>query len=326
MPRMNMVEAIRGALKLEMERDERVIVMGEDVGLLGGVFRVTDGLQQFFGSKRVIDTPLSEAVIAGSALGLAIAGWVPVIEIQFLGFSQQCFHQINQQIARFRYRTRGRHSAQITIRAPFGGNVRTPEFHSDSMEQTFVQSCGLKVVLPSNPYDAKGLLLEAIRDPDPVIYLEPLRGYRLITGEVPNEDYTVPFGKLRTVREGDDVTVVAWSAAVTVAEEAAEKVAEKGIGCHVVDLRTLVPLDEAGLIEAVERTGRCVVVHESPAIAGFGAEVIALLQENAFYSLEAPLRRVTAPDIPYPMTAIEEHYIPNADRVAKAIEQTMAEQ
>jgi pyruvate dehydrogenase E1 component beta subunit len=322
---MNMLEAIRGALKLAMERDERVILMGEDVGHLGGVFRATDGLQQFFGSKRVIDTPLSEAVIAGSALGLAIAGWVPVIEIQFLGFTQQCFHQINQQIARFRYRTRGRHPMPITIRAPFGGNVRTPEFHSDSMEQTFVQSCGLKVVLPSNPYDAKGLLLEAIRDPDPVIYLEPLRGYRLITGEVPSEDYTVPFGELRTVREGNDVTLVAWSAAVTVAEEAAEKVAEKGIGCHVVDLRTLVPLDEQGLIEAVERTGRCVVVHESPAVAGFGAEVIAFLQENAFYSLEAPLRRVTAPDIPYPMTAIEEHYIPDADRVAKAIEQTMAD-
>ena len=324
MPMMNMVEAIRGALKQEMERDERVILMGEDIGHLGGVFRVTDGLQQFFGSKRVIDTPLAESVIAGSAMGLAIAGWVPVVEIQFLGFAQQCFHQICQQVARIRYRTRGSHTAPVTIRAPFGGNVRTPEFHSDSMEQTFVQACGLKVVMPSNPYDAKGLLAQAIRDPDPVMYLEPLRGYRLVSGEVPHDAYLVPFGELRTAREGDDVTVVAWSAAVQVAEKAAELAAEKGISCHVVDLRTLVPLDEAGLIAAVERTGRCVVVHESPAVAGFGAEVIALLQEQAFYSLEAPMRRVTAPDVPYPMTGIEDDYVPNAARVLAAIEQTVA--
>ena len=326
MPQMNMVEAIRSALKLEMERDETVMLMGEDVGHLGGVFRATDGLQQFFGPRRVIDTPLAESVIAGSALGLAIAGWRPVVEIQFLGFSQQCFHQINQQISRTRFRTRGSQTAPITIRSPFGGCVRTPEFHSDSMEQTFAQSSGLKVVLPSNPYDAKGLLLEAIRDDDPVLFLEPLRGYRLISGEVPDTDYTVPFGKLNVVREGSDVTVVAWSQAVSVAEKAAEIVAEQGIDAHVVDLRTLVPLDEEGLVAAVERTGRCVVVHESQATAGFGGEVLALLQEQAFYSLEAPMRRVTAPDTPYPMPAIEDHFIPNATQVAKAIEATMADQ
>ena len=325
MPRMNMVEAIRSGLRQEMERDETVLLMGEDVGHLGGVFRVTDGLQQFFGAQRVIDTPLAESVIAGSALGLAVAGWRPVVEIQFLGFAQQCFHQIDQQISRIRFRTRGCHTAPMVIRSPFGGCVRTPEFHSDSMEQTFAQSSGLKVVMPANPYDAKGLLAEAIRDPDPVLYLEPLRGYRLLTGEVPSEAYTVPFGELKVVREGGDVTVVAWSQAVPVAEKAAEIVAEKGISAHVVDLRTLVPLDEAGLVAAVERTGRCVVVHESQATAGFGAEVIALLQEHAFYSLEAPVRRVAAPDAPYPMPGVEDHFVPDAGRVAAAIEETVAE-
>jgi pyruvate dehydrogenase E1 component beta subunit len=326
MAEMNMVEAIRSALKLEMERDERVIVMGEDVGHLGGVFRATDGLQQFFGSSRVIDTPLAESVIAGSALGLAITGMVPVIEMQFLGFTQQALHQICQQMSRVRFRTRGSHTAQITIRSPFGGGVRTPEFHSDSMEAQFAQSSGLKIAMPANPYDAKGLLLEAIRDPDPVLYLEPLRGYRLITGEVPRDDYTVPFGRLRVVREGTDVTVIAWSGAVPVAEKAAEIAAEQGISAHVVDLRTLVPLDEEGLVAAVEKTGRCVVVHESVALAGFGAEVIAFLQEQAFYSLEAPMRRVTAPDAPYPMPGIEDFYIPTAEQVARAIAQTMADQ
>jgi len=326
MPTMNMVEAIRAGLRQEMELDESVIVMGEDVGHLGGVFRATDGLQQFFGSKRVIDSPLAESVIAGSALGLALTGWRPVVEIQFLGFSQQCFHQINQQISRVRFRTRGTHHAPITIRSPFGGNVKTPEFHSDSMEQTFAQSSGLKVVMPANPYDAKGLLASAIRDDDPVLYLEPLRGYRLITGEVPTEPYTIPFGKLQVVREGSDITLVAWSQAVPVALKAAEIVAEKGIDAHVVDLRTLVPLDEEGLIAAVEHTGRCVVVHESQATAGFGAEVLALLQEQAFYSLEAPMRRITAPDAPYPMPGIEEYFVPDAARVARAIEETMADQ
>ena len=326
MARMNMVEAIRAALRQEMERDETVLLMGEDVGQLGGVFRATDGLRQFFGPRRVIDTPLAESVIAGSALGLAIAGWRPVVEIQFLGFAQQCFHQIDQQIARIRFRTRGSHTAPMVVRSPFGGCVRTPEFHSDSMEHTFAHSSGLKVVMPANPYDAKGLLAQAIRDPDPVLFLEPLRGYRLLTGEVPDDAYTVPFGELRTVREGGDVTVVAWSQSVPVVEKAADMAAEKGIDAHVVDLRTLVPLDEAGLAAAVERTGRCVVVHESQATAGFGAEVAALLQERAFYSLEAPVRRVAAPDAPYPMPGVEDWFVPDAGRVLAAIEETMAAQ
>lgn len=325
MPRMNMLEAIRAGLRQEMERDDRVLLMGEDVGQLGGVFRATDGLQQFFGSGRVVDTPLAESVIAGAALGLAVAGWRPVIEIQFLGFAQQCFHQINQQISRIRFRTRGSHTAPLVIRSPFGGGVRTPEFHSDSMEHTFAQSSGLKIVMPADPRDAKGMLAEAIRDPDPVLFLEPLRGYRLLSGEVPSESYTVPFGKLKTLREGSDATLIAWSQAVPVAEKAADLAAEKGISVHLVDLRTLVPLDEAGLLEAAERTGRCVVVHESQATAGFGAEVVAFLQEHAFFSLEAPVRRVTAPDAPYPMPGIEDAFVPDAARVARAIEDTVAD-
>lgn len=318
-----MIDAIREAMLQEMERDERVILMGEDVGHLGGVFRATDGLQQRFTSKRVIDTPLAESVIMGSAYGMALSGLIPIVEIQFLGFTQNCFHQICQQIARSRFRTRGDHPVQLTIRSPFGGNVRTPEFHSDSMESIFAQSTGLKVVMPSTAYDAKGMLLEAIRDPDPVLFFEPLRGYRLQSDEVPDDDYTVPFGKLRTIREGSDVTIVTWSASVPVVEAAVEELVERGIDPHVIDLRTLVPLDEAGLVEAVERTGRCVVVHEGPSAAGFGAEVIALLQEQAFYSLEAPLKRVTAPDAPYPMPAIEHHYIPDTTLVVRAVEEVL---
>ena len=323
MPEMNMVEAIRDALKLEMQRDERVIVLGEDVGQLGGVFRATDGLQQFFGPQRVVDTPLAESVIAGSALGLAFSGLVPVAEMQFLGFAHQAFHQICQQIARTRFRSRGSHPAQITIRAPFGGGVKTPELHSDAIEAQFVQAPGLKIALPSNPYDAKGMLLEAIRDPDPVMFLEPLRGYRLITGEVPEGDYTVPFGKLRVAREGSDVTIIAWSVAVSLAEQAADLLAEKGVSAEVIDLRTLVPLDLEGLAAAAEKTGRIVIVQEAPESASFGSEVVALIQEMAFYALEAPVQRVSAPDAPYPLHGLEEFYIPNVNQVVSAVERTL---
>ncbi len=325
MAELTMIEAIRGALRLEMARDERIVLLGEDIGQLGGVFRATDGLQQFFGAARVIDTPLAESVIVGASLGLAVTGLVPVVEIQFLGFTQNAFHQICQQLARARFRTRGTQPAQVTLRAPFGGNVRTPEFHSDSMEAFFAHNTGLKVVMPATAYDAKGLLLEAIRDPDPVIFFEPLRGYRMVRDEVPDGDYTVPFGKLREVREGADVTLVTWSASVPVVEAAADMLADEGVSAHVVDLRTLVPLDEEGLVRAVERTGRCVVVHEAPATAGFGAEVIALLQEQAFYSLEAPLKRVAAPDLPYPMPGLEHDYVPSAALVARAAKETLVD-
>jgi len=313
---LTMVEAIRETLSAEMSRDERVIVMGEDVGHLGGVFRATDGLQQRFGSQRVFDTPLSESAIAGSALGLALSGLIPVIEMQFLAFSQNAFHQICQQIGRTRFRTRGSHSAPITIRAPFGGNVKTPELHSDSMEPMYAQTTGLKIAMPSTAADAKGLLTSAIRDPDPVLFLEPIRGYRLIADVVPDGEHIIPLGQLRTIREGSDVTIVTWSASVPVVEEAVEQLVAQ-------DLRTIVPLDEAGLIAAVEKTGRCVVVHESAAVSGFGAEVIAFVQEQAFYSLQSPLLRVTAPDAPYPTPGVEEFYVPDANQVAHAVHQAL---
>src|SRR5215210_1081704 len=240
---MTMVEAIRSALAAEMERDERVVLLGQDIGRNGGVFRATDGLQERFGEDRVVDMPLAEAVIVGSAVGLACSGLVPVAELQFLGFGSQAFHQIEGQVARMRFRSQGRYEMPMVIRAPFGGNVRTPEMHSDAHEAKYANSPGLKVVMPATAADAKGLLAEAIRDPDPVLFCEPLRGYRLQKDDVPEEDYTVPFGQARVVREGDDLTLVAWSAAVNVAERAADLAAEQGISCTVIDLRTLVPLD-----------------------------------------------------------------------------------
>lgn len=321
--RLTMVEAIRETMHAEMLRDERIIVMGEDVGHLGGVFRATDGLQQRFGSQRVFDTPLAESAIAGSALGLALSGLIPVIEMQFLAFSQNAFHQICQQIGRTRFRTRSSHTAPITIRAPFGGNVKTPELHSDSMEPMYAHTTGLKIAMPSTAADAKGLLTTAIRDPDPVLFLEPLRGYRLISDDVPEGEYTIPFGQLRTIREGSDITIVTWSASVPVVEEAVEQLVAEGIDPHVIDLRTIVPLDEAGLIEAVEKTGRCVVVHESAAVSGFGAEIIALVQEQAFYSLQAPLLRVSGPDAPYPTPAVEGFYVPDANQVTRAVHEAL---
>jgi pyruvate dehydrogenase E1 component beta subunit len=253
-----------------------------------------------------------------------MSGLVPVPEIQFLGFTQQAFHQIAGQMARLRFRSQGRYPMPITMRTPFGGGVRTPELHSDALEALFVQTPGLKIVMPATAYDAKGLLLEAIRDPDPVVFCEPLRGYRLVKDEVPDEDYTVPFGKARTIGDGTDVTLVAWSAAVQLCERAVVLAQEQGISCRIVDLRTLVPLDVEALVEAAEATGRVVVVHEAPLSAGFGAEVVATIQSEAFYSLEAPIERVAAPDTPYPLAGIEEFYLPNEARVVSAIQRVMS--
>lgn len=322
MPTMSMVEAIRSTLGAEMERDERIVLLGQDIGANGGVFRATEGLQARFGEDRVVDMPLAEAVIVGAAVGLAASGLVPVPELQFLGFGAQAFHQIEGQVARLRFRSGGRFPMPIVIRAPFGGNVRTPELHSDAHEAQYAQSPGLKIVAPATARDAKGLLASALRDEDPVLFLEPLRGYRLQRDEVPDDDYTVPLGTARVVRRGTDVTVVAWSAAVHLAEQAAERAAARGVSCTVVDLRSIVPLDEATLAEEVARTGRAVVVHEAPLTAGFGAEVVATVQEQAFWSLEAPIARVAAPDVPYPIGPIEEHYLPTVDRVARAIVRT----
>jgi pyruvate dehydrogenase E1 component beta subunit len=320
---MSMVDAIRSTLAAEMERDERVILLGQDIGANGGVFRATDGLQERFGEERVVDMPLAEGVIVGSAVGLAASGLIPVPELQFLGFGSQAFHQIEGQVARMRARSGGRFAMPMVIRAPFGGNVRTPELHSDAHEAKYANSPGLKVVMPATASDAKGLLAAAIRDPDPVLFCEPLRGYRLQKDDVPEECYTVPFGQARVVREGDDMTLVAWSAAVNLAERAAEQAAERGISCAVIDLRTLVPFDETTLAEWFGRTGRGLVIHEAPLTAGFGAEIVATVQEQAFWALEAPIGRVTAPDVPYPIGPIEEAFLPSPERVLGAIERLM---
>jgi pyruvate dehydrogenase E1 component beta subunit len=318
----NVLEAINSALDEEMSRDPRVMVLGLDVGKLGGVFRATSGLLEKHGAQRVVDTPLAEASIIGASLGLAISGMVPVAEIQFLGFTAQAFHQIGPQLARYRARSRGRYHCQVTIRAPFGGGIHSPEFHSDAVEAQFVQSPGIKIVMPSNAYDAKGLLIEAIRDPDPVLYCEPDRLYRLGRMEVPDGAYTIPFGKAAIVREGKDITLVAWSAAVESCLMAAERLADEGISATVVDLRTLVPFDVETVVGAVAKTGRCVVVHEAPLSAGFGAEVAATLASEAFYDLDAPIARVTSWDVPYPAAPLEGWYLPSVERVVAAARRT----
>jgi pyruvate dehydrogenase E1 component beta subunit len=321
-PQLNYVEAIRSALAFEMERDERVLVLGLDVGRLGGVFRTTQGLLDRFGPERVVDLPLAEGAIVGAALGLSIAGLLPVAEIQFLGFTHQAFHQIGPQLGRYRYRSRGRYQTQVTIRAPFGGGVRTPEFHADAIEAQFTQSPGVKIVCPAFPDDARGMLLEAIRDPDPVLFLEPQRLYRSLRSEVPEGDQTVPLGKSRLVREGDDLTLIAWSAAVELCQRAADRLAGDGVSAAILDLRSLVPLDVEGLVAAVQETGKAVVVHEAPFTGGFGAEVVATLQQEAFYSLDAPVARVGSRDTPYPPGALEDFYLPTVDRVVAAARAT----
>jgi pyruvate dehydrogenase E1 component beta subunit len=319
MPVRTMVEAIRGTLAAEMERDERVIVLGQDVGVNGGVFRATEGLQARFGEDRVVDMPLAEAVIVGSAVGLACGGLVPIPELQFLGFGSQAFHQIEGQVARMRFRSNGAYPMPMVIRAPFGGNVRTPELHSDAHEAKYANSPGLKVVMPATARDAKGMLAEAIRDEDPVLFCEPLRGYRLIRDEVPDEDYTVPLGQARMVRPGSDLVIVTYSAAVVIAEKAADRAAGEGYSVGVLDLRSLVPLDTDAIREAVAGCGRALVLHEAPVTAGFGAEIVATIQEEAFWSLEAPVRRVGAPDTPYPPGTVEDLYVPSVDRVLAGI-------
>lgn len=321
---MSMIDTIRHTLQQEMAANERVMVLGEDVGTQGGVFRATEGLQTEFGADRVVDTPVSEAAIIGASIGLATAGMVPVAELQFLGFAHQAFHQIGFQLGRFRYRTLGAFPLQVTIRAPYGGGVHAPELHSDAFEAMLANAPGLKIVAPSTAADAKGLLAAAIRDPDPVIYLEGLKGYRLVRDEVPDGEHLVPIGQARIAREGTDVTILAWSYQVVNALEAAEVVAEEGISVEVVDIRSLVPLDETTIATSVSKTGRCITVEEAPRTAGFGAELIATVQELCFLDLEAPLVRLSGFDTPYPMPLIENDYIPGPARIAEAIRRTAA--
>lgn len=324
MPQLNIVQAINDALKTEMRRDPTVLVMGEDVGVNGGVFRVTENLYKEFGPDRSIDTPLSEAGIVGTAIGMALNGLKPVAEIQFDGFMAPAFDQIISHAARIRWRSRGRYHVPLVIRAPYGGGIRGPELHSESPEAYYAHTPGLKVVIPSNPYDAKGLLIAAIRDPDPVIYLEPKRLYRAFRAEVPEEDYIVPIGKARIAREGSDVTLIAWGAMMPIALGAAEKMAAQNVSVEVIDLRTIAPLDVEAVIESVKKTGRVVIVHEAPRTCGFGSELAALVNDKAFEYLQAPIVRVTGPDTIIPQARLEDYYLPDVGRCLKGIEKVLS--
>jgi pyruvate dehydrogenase E1 component beta subunit len=321
---LTLVQAVRDGLYGELERDEDVIVMGEDVGENGGVFRATQGLIEEFGPERVIDTPLAESGIVGTAVGMAAYGLRPVAEIQFMGFIYPAFDQIVSHAARLRTRSRGRFSAPMVVRAPYGGGIRAPEHHSESTEAFFVHQPGLKVVVPSTPADTKGLLASAIRDPDPVIFLEPKLIYRAFREEVPDDAYTVPLGEANVRREGDDVSVFTWGAMTRQTMAAAEDLAEEGVDCEVVDLRTLSPLDEDTLIESFKKTGRAVVVHEAPKTGGLAGELIATLQEEVLLYQEAPITRVTGFDVPFPLYALEDYYLPEAARIADGIRETVA--
>jgi len=320
MSNWTMVQAINNTLAYELESDTRVLIFGQDVGKNGGVFRVTDGLQDRFGEERVFDTPLAESGIIGTSLGMAMYGLRPIVEIQFAAFSYLSFNQIASQVTRTRYRSGGVFTAPLVIRAPFGGGVRTPEMHSDSVEALYMHIQGLKVAIPSNPYDAKGLLHSAIEDPDPVMFLEHMKLYRSFRQDVPEERYTIPLGQAAVVKEGSDVTVIAYGAMVKVALEAAEQVErDTGATVEVIDLRTIAPMDEETIAESVTKTGRAVVVHEAPRTGGVGAEIIAVINEHCLYSLLKPIERVTGPDTPFPVPKLEDFFIPTPDRVAKAI-------
>ena len=318
MPQMNMVQAINDALRQEMRRDDRVVVLGEDVGKVGGVFRVTQQLFDEFGDNRVIDTPLSEGGIIGCAIGMALYGLVPVPEIQFSDFIWPAYDQIVNELAKMRYRSGGDHTAKMVIRAPVGGGIRGGHYHSQHPEAHFIHVPGLKVVCPSSPSDAKGLLISAIRDPDPVLFFEPKRVYRAAKGEVPEGDYTVPLGVAATVRPGRDVTVLAYGAMLYEAVDAANKAAAQGVDAEVIDLRTLWPVDLAAIVKSVEKTGRLVVVHEAPRTCGLGAELTSLVTERVFYHLQAPPIRVTGFDTPFPY-ALEMDYLPLSNRILPAL-------
>jgi 2-oxoisovalerate dehydrogenase E1 component beta subunit len=322
MPQMTMVQALQDALRLALREDPRVVVLGEDVGKNGGVFRVTEGLQDEFGAERVSDTPLSENGIVGAAIGMAIYGMRPIAEIQFVDFIYPAFDQIVSELAKLRWRSAGQYACPVIVRAPYGGGIKGGLYHSQSPEAYFAHTAGLVTVIPSTPYDAKGLLLSALAGDDPVIFLEPKRLYRSVKEEVPEERYTVPLSSARIARAGEHATVVAYGAMVPVSCEAAERAAEKGWSVEVVDLRTLVPLDAETVIASARKTGRVVIVHEAPRTGGFGGEIAALIAEQAMTRLEAPVLRVTGYDTPFPYT-LEHSYLPDAPRVLRAIEHVM---
>ena len=320
MPELTLVEAVNDALRTEMERDDAVLVMGEDVGRAGGVFRATAGLRERFGPDRCVDTPLAEAGILGAAVGLCMAGWRPVCEMQYDAFSYPCLDQLINHVGRYRWRTRGAMQFPLVVRMPYGGGVRAPELHDDSPETHYVHTPGVKVAIPSTPADAKGLLAAAIRDPDPVVVLEPKLVYRTARGEVPDGEHTVPLGQMRVAREGSDLTIVAYGAMLRVAERAADAV---DVSVEVLDVRTLKPLDEQTLLASAAKTGRVVIVQEAPRVAGFGAELAAVLAEKAILDLRGPVLRVTGYDVPYPYWQIEDAYMPSVARVVDAAQRLL---
>ena len=321
MANLTLVQAINLALIQEMEKDDRVLLLGEDIGLNGGVFRATEGLFQRFGGDRVVDSPLAESGIVGTAIGLAMGGLRPIPEIQFEGFMGPAFDQLTNQCARTNTRTRGGMTCPLVLRVPVGGGIHAPELHSDSPEAIYTHTPGLKIVMPSSPYDAKGLLISAIRDPDPVIFFEPKRIYRAFREEVPEDEYTVPIGVARTVCEGDELTMVTWGASVIQCMNAIEA---SGRSIELIDLRTIQPFDMDAVVASVQKTGRCVIVHEAPKTCGLGAEIATGIMEHCFLHLEAPVQRVCGFDTIMPYYKLELEYLPDAERIGKAITETMA--
>ena len=323
MAEVTYLEALRDGMAEEMARDERVFILGEDVGFFGGAFKVTEGFQQRFGPERVIDTPLAESGIMGTSVGLAMAGMRPVPEIQFEGFLGPAYDQLVNHAARYRTRSRGAITIPLTVRVPVGGGIHAPELHSDSPEAIYAHTPGLKVVMPCTPYDAKGLLISAIRDPDPVIFFEPKRVYRSFREEVPEDEYTIPIGQAKVVTEGTDITLVSWGATVFQCLEALDQLPED-VSVELIDLRTIYPIDIDTIAASVEKTGRCVIVHEAPKTCGMGAELSSLIQENCFLHLEAPVQRVAGFDTVMPYYKLELEYLPDAKRIEEALTQCLA--
>jgi pyruvate dehydrogenase E1 component beta subunit len=323
MSEQTLAQALTGTLATALETDDRVVLLGEDIGRTGGVFRITDGLRDKYGEDRVFDTPVAESGIVGAAFGMAIAGMRPVAELQFLGFSYPAYDQIINHVARIRNRSNHRFTAPMVIRVPYGGGIGAAEHHSESTEAIYAHIPGLKVVVPSTPSDARGLLLAAIEDPDPVLFLEPIRLYRAVREDVPEIYYTTEIGPLRVEREGDDLTLISWGAMIKETRAAATRLEEGGVSVEVLDMRTLSPIDHEGILASATKTGRVVVVHEAPKSAGLGAEVAALIQEKALYSLLAPVRRVAGWDTVFPLKRSEAHYLPGVDRIVRAAEETL---
>jgi pyruvate dehydrogenase E1 component beta subunit len=323
MAEVNLAQALNGALDTALEVDERVVLLGEDIGRAGGVFRITDGLLERHGRDRVFDTPVAESGIVGAAFGMAIAGMRPVAEIQFLGFSYPAYDQIINHVARIRNRTSHRMSAPMVIRMPYGGGIGAAEHHSESTEAIYTHIPGIKVVVPSTPRDARGLLLAAIEDPDPVVFLEPIRLYRAVKEDIPEIYFKTEIGPIRLERTGDDVTLISWGAMMKETRAAADVLESDGASVEVIDVRTLAPLDRDGIVASVEKTGRCVVVHEAPLTGGFGGEIAATIQERSLYSLLAPVQRVTGWDTVFPLKRSEAHYLPSVDRIVAAARETL---